>query len=247
MFRQVKVSAISFKPKRWDKTGNADKLETLFREAAKEEPEVILAPEAVLDGYVAMDVIAHPGKKEAFFEIADPIDGPCSGRICGKYHKVWLAEGYHDSWNINRIGKSIKAIDTPLGRLGFVICADRWNPVITHTLVLDGARIIFISSYGNKKKNQNQAVLARARENGVPIVEANVGMNLIISKGEIAAYDWGNDIITTAVIEVPEAPSPEASARSEKLFLKEQAVEMKKRYGNIDELSRRSRHVSRDD
>ena len=78
-------------------------------------------------------------------------------------------------------------------------------------------------------------------------MEANVGMNLIISKGEIAAYDWGNDIITTAVIEVPEAPSPEASARSEKLFLKEQAVEMKKRYGNIDELSRRSRHVSRDD
>ena len=127
-----------------------------------------------------------------------------NGEICGKYHKTQLAEGAHSSWNFNRIGKTLRAFDTPIGRAGAVICNDRWNPMIARTLVLDGARLILIPSYGSKSKGQNEAVLARARENGVPIVEANVGMNLIISKGEIVAYKWGNDQISTAVIDIPE-------------------------------------------
>lgn len=112
------------------------------------------------------------------------------GEISGKYHKVQLAEGTHPSWHFNRVGKTLRAFDTPIGRVGIVICNDRWNPLITRTLVLDGARLILIPSSGSKSKSQNQAVLALARENGVPIVEVNVGMNLIISKGEIVAYKW---------------------------------------------------------
>ena len=143
-----------------------------------------------------------------------------AGEICGKYHKTQLAEGAHSSWNFNRIGKTIRAFDTPVGRAGIVICNDRWNPLITRTLVLDGAKVIFIPSYGSRSKAQNQTVLARARENGVPIVEANVGMNLIISKGEIAAYKWGNNQITTTVIDIPEPPSQEAARRSEQEYLR---------------------------
>lgn len=152
------------------------------------------------------------------------------GEICGKYHKVQLAEGTHPSWTYNRVGKQIRAFDTPIGRAGIVICNDRWNPLIARTLVLDGAQVILISSYGSKTKAQNETVLARARENGVPIVEANVGMNLIISKGEIVAYKWGNDQITTAVIEVPEPPSTDAARRSEAEYLRQQGPEMEKRY-----------------
>ena len=126
-----------------------------------------------------------------------------NGEICGKYHKTQLAEGAHPSWNFNRIGDTLRAFDTPVGRAGIVICNDRWNPLITRTLVLDGASLILIPSYGSRRKAQNETVLARARENGVPIVEANVGMNLIISKGEAIAYKWGNDQITTAVIDIP--------------------------------------------
>jgi len=152
------------------------------------------------------------------------------GEISGKYHKVQLAEGTHPSWYFNRVGKTLRAFDTPIGRVGIVICNDRWNPLITRTLVLDGARLILIPSYGSKNKNQNQAVLARGRENGVPIVEANVGMNLIISKGEIVAYKWGNDQITTAVIDIPVPPSQEAARCSEQEYLRQQWAEMEKRY-----------------
>jgi len=267
VFNAVKVAAISLKPTKWDKAGNADKMEAFFVAAAREEPQVILATEGALEGYVVMDVVEGRAPPEALLEIAEPIDGPfvrrfqrlaktlhtslcfgfaervapdqvynCAlfvdddGEICGKYHKVQLAEGTHPSWFFNRVGGTIRAFDTPIGRAGILICNDRWNPLIAHTLVLDGARVLLIPSYGTKTRNQNEAVLAPARENGVPIVEANVGMNLIISKGEIVAYKWGNDQITTGTIEIPEPPAPEAARRSEQAYLRQQGPEMQRRY-----------------
>ena len=49
--------------------------------------------------------------------------------------KSQLAEGASDSWPFNRIGESLRAFDTPLGRVGMMICNDRWNPMIARTLV----------------------------------------------------------------------------------------------------------------
>ena len=102
--------------------------------------------------------------------------------------------------------------------------------MIARTLAVDGARLLLIPSYGSKAKAQNETVLARARENGVPIVEANVGMNLIISKGEVVAYSWGNDVITTAEVDVPEPPSTESALGYEREYLAVQGPESATRY-----------------
>ncbi|MBM4438293.1 MAG: carbon-nitrogen hydrolase family protein, partial [Actinobacteria bacterium] len=152
------------------------------------------------------------------------------GEIRGRYHKTQLAEGAHPRWHFNRIGTKIRAFDTPVGRAGFMICNDRWNPLIARTLVLDGAQMLLIPSYGSKRHAQNVAVTARARENGVPVVNANVGMNLIISKGEKVAYAWGADRITYGVIDVPARPSTAIARASETAYLKYQGPEMKRRY-----------------
>lgn len=266
MFNSVKVSAISLKPIKWDKSANADKMEKLFLEAAKDNPQLILTTEGVLEGYVVMDVIQKRRTAEEMLAISESIDGPyiqrfrklakqlrtclcfgfaeridkeiynsavfigSDGQICGKYHKTQLAEGTHSSWSFNCVGKRLRAFNTPVGRVGVVICNDRWNPLIARTLVLDGANLVLIPSYGSKSKAQNQTVLARARENGVPIIEANVGMNLVISKGEIVAYKWGNDQITTATIEIPVSASQRAARLSEQKYLQDQQPEMEKRY-----------------
>ena len=242
------------------------KLEWFFREAAAERPDLILATEGVLEGYVVLDIIEGRRDPEEMYEVAEPIDGPyiarfrrmarslstClafgfaervgddvyntaifidhHGEIRGRYHKTQLAEGTDDSWFFNRIGKRIRAFDTPVGRAGFLICNDRWNPMIARTLAVDGARLLLIPSYGSKAKAQNETVLARARENGVPIVEANVGMNLIISKGEVVAYSWGNDVITTAEVDVPEPPSTESALGYEREYLAVQGPESATRY-----------------
>ena len=91
--------------------------------------------------------------------------------------------------------------------------------------------MILIPSYGSKSKAQNQTVLARARENGVPIVEANVGMNLIIiSHGEVVAYKWGNDQIATAIVEIPRDACEDNARELEQIYLQQQKTEMVKRY-----------------
>ena len=150
------------------------------------------------------------------------------GLISGKYHKTQLAEGTHPSWHFNRIGKAIRAFDTPIGRVGVMICNDRLNPMIARTLVLDGAQLLLIPSAGSKRRKHNREVLARARENGFPIVYANVGMNLIISKDESVAFGWGNDQITTAVIDVPATASTAHALETEYLDL--QGPKMERNY-----------------
>ena len=157
------------------------------------------------------------------------IFGP-EGEHCGTYYKTQLAEGSCDDWDFNRLGQSLRAIDTPVGRVGTMICNDRWNPLIARAQVMDGAQALLIPSYGSRSREQNLSVIARARENGVPVVEANVGVNLIVSKGEVAAYVWGTDRISIATIEIPLPPS-EANAHSvAQEFMIWRGPEMERRY-----------------
>ena len=136
MYESVKVAAISYRPAKWDKAVNADKMEELFVEAAREKPRMILITEGALEGYVVMEVVEGRASAEALIEVAEPIDGPyirrfqklartlktclafgfaerigdeafnCAlfldqeGAICGRYHKVQLAEGTHSSWEL---------------------------------------------------------------------------------------------------------------------------------------------------
>ena len=268
MYRSTTVAAVSLKPAKWDKAGNADKLEAFFTRAAGAEPrpELIVAPEGVLEGYVVHQVLQQPERGEAMLALAEPIDGPyirrfqqlarrlgtclCfgfaerigdeiygsavfvdhDGVIRGKHHKMQFGTGTHQSWFCNREGQALRAFDTPLGRVGIVICNDRRSPLLVGTLVLDGARLILIPAYGARTREQNLVVLARARENGVPIVQANVGMNLIVSKGEVVAYKWGTDQVTAAVIDIPEPPSTSAARRAEQEYLDARGPLMARRY-----------------
>ena len=146
------------------------------------------------------------------------------GRICGAYNKMQLPEGY----SFDRPGKTVRAIDTPVGRCGMLICKDRWNPKIARALVLDGARFLCIPTYGNKKRVQDRTVLRRARENGVPIVQSNVGRNLIISKGEIVALDGCANVVTVGEIDIPAAPSARNARAMEREYLAERPAMMKR-------------------
>ncbi len=126
-----------------------------------------------------------------------------TGRICGTYHKMQLAEGYADSWWFNRLGKQSRAFDTPYGRCGFLICNDRWNPRLARIPSLDGAQFLIIPSFGSTSKSQDEAVLARGTENNLPIIEANVGVTLVVSENRIAAVDREREGITFGEIRIP--------------------------------------------
>jgi predicted amidohydrolase len=268
MFQDVKVAAISFKPKKMDMKSNADRLESMFREAAAGGAQLAVGPEGVLEGYVVNEIVdGHLAAQrmnevaltmrsaviQRFRELARELEMclvfglaerlgrnvyNCAvfldqqGRLCGKYHKMQLAEGSHRSWWWNRLGKNSRAFNTPFGRAGMLICNDRWNADIARIPVLDGARYLLIPSFGSCSRDQDEAVLARARENGVPIVEANVGVTLIISKGEIVALSRQQTAVTHATIAVPAATSTRNRDAHEKGFFAWRKKEMALRYAN---------------
>lgn len=79
-------------------------------------------------------------------------------------------------------GETLRPVDTPLGRLGLLVCADGRIPTIAATLVERGAQILvmptaWVTSGRDPEALENiQADLmanVRARENGVPFVVAN--------------------------------------------------------------------------
>jgi predicted amidohydrolase len=153
------------------------------------------------------------------------------GNICGKYHKTQFAEGYHHSWSFNRIGRKLRAFNTPLGRIGFLICNDRGNPMIARALALDGARLLLVPSYGSRSKPGNIACLkGRSAENGVPVAFANVGINILVSQGQVVAVDKRLDWITTGVVEMPAVPSKEEARAAERAYLQAQGPEMRRRH-----------------
>jgi len=163
------------------------------------------------------------------------------GVIRGKYHKMQFAEGYDPAWWYNRLGSTSRAFDTPFGRAGILICNDRWNPDLARIPVLDGARFLLIPSMGSRSPKQDEAVLSRGKENGVPIVEANVGVTLVVDNGEIVAVDRLEEGITFADITIPAAAEAKNGERDrvEERFLQWREQEMKVRLEKTIEKVRR--------
>lgn len=155
-----------------------------------------------------------------------------TGKIAGKQHKMQFAEGYHPDWWFNRLAKNNRAFDTPYGRCGIMICNDRWNPQIARIPALDGAQFLVIPSFGSRSKAQDEAVLARGVENNLPVIEANVGVTLIVSENKIAAVDREEEGITYSDIKIPVRFEIKAAERDrvESEFMEWRKTEMQKRY-----------------
>ena len=165
------------------------------------------------------------------------------GRIRGKYHKMLFAEGYDPSWWFNRLGNGSHAFDTPYGRCGLMICNDRWNPRLARIPVLDGARFLIIPAFGSRSKSQDEAVLSRGRENGIPVIEANVGVSLLVDGGEIVAVERREDGITFGRINIPPAidARPELRDEAERKFLQWRDKEMRRRLERARQRRQRKR------
>ena len=144
------------------------------------------------------------------------------GHISGKYHKMQFHEGYDPAWWFNRLGKTSRAFDTPYGRCGVLICNDRWNPLLAKIPALDGAQFLVIPAYGSTGTHQDEAVLARGVENGLPVVEANVGVSLVVSENRKVALSRQREGITFGEIVIPPRRDADTVARdhTEEEFLK---------------------------
>ncbi|KAE8375277.1 carbon-nitrogen hydrolase [Aspergillus bertholletiae] len=123
---------------------------------------------------------------ERLFNVAYFIDN--TGRVCGRYEKrnLWIPEREF----VDRGTAEHVAFDTPLGKVGLLICWDLAFPEAFRELVRQGARMIVVPAYwkmddagevGRRRNPESErvfvdaAVVSRAFENTAAVVFCNVG------------------------------------------------------------------------
>jgi predicted amidohydrolase len=197
----VRVAGIVLKWVRGDKEANYRRIEPLIRAAAKKGAQVVVTTECFLDGYAIADksiplkdyralgeaIPAGPYCKRLaalagelkIHLVAGMLEadgkhryntavliGP-DGKMLGKYRKQKLG---HESVR-NTAGASSSVFETPFGKVGLMICADRTDSAIVRRFCARGADVLLCPSGGMfGPKNNDPIVQARSRENRVPIV-----------------------------------------------------------------------------
>lgn len=197
----VTVAAIQFEPALGQKERNIEQLLRLTEQAARAGAALIVHPEMATSGYcwhsraeVAPFVEPLPGPTtERFAQLARrfgcyivlglPEVAPATGvfynsaalvgpqGLLGVYRKThsfiaepkWAKDGDAD----------LPVFDTPLGRIGIMICMDADFVEPARLLALAGADLIAFPTNWLDDKCPSATWMARAYENGVPIVAAN--------------------------------------------------------------------------
>jgi NAD+ synthase (glutamine-hydrolysing) len=146
----------------------------LIEQAKSEHAELIVFPELSLTGYVLQDltpsVARRPVAEDPTFNTLlkaskdiDMIVGfveaesrhrfyiaaayLSNGQVLHVHRKVYLPTyGLFDEGRFFAWGDQVRAFDSPLGRIGILICEDFWHASPPYLLWLDGAEIMFLIS-----------------------------------------------------------------------------------------------------
>jgi predicted amidohydrolase len=221
----VRVAGVVLKWIRGDKEANYRRLEPLVRVAAAGGAKIVCTTECFLDGYAIADksipletyrALGEPIPGGVFFEklskLADELDvhlvaGMCEaddearyntavllgpdGKLVGKYRKQKLQ---HELVR-NTPGNESRVWQTPYGKVGIMICADRTEPDIVQGFCARGADFIICPSGGMfGPKSNDPIVQSRSRENGVTIVFVHPAEFLVTDpRGKIVTAELFGD------------------------------------------------------
>jgi beta-ureidopropionase len=253
----VRVAGIVLKWLKADKAANCDRAEKLIREAAAGGARFVCTTECFLDGYAITNkdmplaeyrALGEPIPGGSYYErlskLADELDihlcagmleadgdrrhntavliSP-AGELVGKYRKHELG---HELVR-NTPGRELPVFETPYGRVGLMICADRRNADLVGRLKANGAELLICPSGGMFGPERNDPILqARSKETGLPIVFVHPAEFLVTSpngdierrellgnKLEVAASDVGSDRDSSEVYYFEVAPIRQAASK----------------------------------
>jgi N-carbamoylputrescine amidase len=139
-----------------DANRSLDRIEAVVEQARARGAELVVLPECAIGGYLTggdgiwldgpeierLAAIAGPTVVCAgFTERGGYSSAVCvtSGGVLGHHRKVHLPPSERDAF---RPGDRFAAFDTPLGRVGMLICYDKVFPEAARALALDGADIV---------------------------------------------------------------------------------------------------------
>ncbi|MHC4673648.1 MAG: carbon-nitrogen hydrolase family protein [Planctomycetota bacterium] len=199
--KTIRVAGVVLKWIAADKERNYRRAEVMIREAAAQGAQLVVTTECFLDGYAIRNKSIPiedwralgekiPGGKylKRLQKLADQLDIyliagmlerdgnqtynaavliDTKGKLIGKYRKQHLG---HEAVR-NSAGSSNPVFDTPWGKIGIMICADRRYPEVAQQLRQNGADFIVCPSGGMWGPKDNDHFLqTRSQENNLPIV-----------------------------------------------------------------------------
>ncbi|KAI1434082.1 carbon-nitrogen hydrolase [Xylaria sp. CBS 124048] len=217
MSPNYKIALVQLHPKPLSPSQNYEKAESFIRDAASKGCHLAVLPEYHLTSWVpdepgfkasCKESSAYLQKYQALAKelhicivpgtIVEPENDTLTncayfissdGSIAGRYQKknLWHPERRH---LVSSADEPHKAFDTPLGRVGLLICWDLAFPEAFRELIDDGAQLICVPSFWTMRDVSaeayamnpngeelflNNTVVARAFENTCAIVFVNAG------------------------------------------------------------------------
>ena len=242
------IGLATLKSDPWKLEENFSRLEAMVREAAGRRAELIMAPESVLDGYVfnadptstkeEMLKIAQTVPDGEYLDRAGvlcrelgiylifgfleregtDLFNACvllgkEGQVLAHHRKITTAGEYDIT-----PGSELKPFDTPLGKVGFLLCSDRSADNV-RTLAVQGAGVIFIPMDGSGGPDNTEKMRWRAKENGCWIVIANTWSAVLISpSGELNLEKYETECVSVQVLMVPHENNMSMARRRPDLY-----------------------------
>lgn len=166
------VGIAQIKPRLGDVVHNLSLYEESVRQARERKVDLLIFPELSLTGYVLRDLVSSVGLERTAPEIerlaslsrdvalvaglVEEANGGLfyntgmffqDGKLCNVHRKVYLPTyGMFDEQRYFARGNSIRAFDTPFGRIATLICEDLWHPSTAIIAALDGATVLLCPS-----------------------------------------------------------------------------------------------------
>jgi len=203
---KIKIALAQIKCKTADKTENISKMHKIITKAKTQGADLIIFPEHSLTGYVVRDQIYDlaetiPGpsaqtiagiakktkahiifgmvelseKAQATIYNSAVLVGPKG--FVGKYRKMHLpTHSVFEEKRYFRQGYQVEAFETPLGKIGLIICYDIFFPEVSRLARLKGAQLVVCisASPATRRAFFEALTVARAIENTAFLAYVNL-------------------------------------------------------------------------
>jgi predicted amidohydrolase len=211
-------------PEKWNLEHNFGIFEQAVTKAASSEADLLITPECWLDGYASPDdessvtrliEISQPLESSDYLKTVSRLarenglwicfgftsleDGEphnaaglwnSQGELVGLYRKTHLQK--HDLQYAP--GNDLPVFESPWGKLGILICADRRWPESARVLRLKGARLVLNPTYGFWNDLNEAMIRTRSYENELYFAFTHPRQGLVTdTKGRIVAKEVGPD------------------------------------------------------
>ena len=231
------VGIVTMEAVPWELEENFRRMEEYVREAVRRRARVVIAPESVLDGYVCgadpdvtredmleiAQTIPHGpylvrggelSKELGIYLIfgflerdGDDLYNSCAlfdpqGKIIAKHSKV-----HSGGEAFITPGRELRPFDTPIGRIGFLICKDREVPDNFNMLAVQNVDAVFIPMDGSGGPHNTRKLVQRAQDNCCWIIVANTWSAVVISPGgEIHLEKYESECVSVQRADLAKAP-----------------------------------------